>query len=60
LIRVFENGKKETVFRNANEVEDIVCNFWIEATFGEVQLVFHKWTRRLEWVGKYKGEYVPE
>jgi hypothetical protein len=44
----------------ADEVEDFVCHLWNEVTLDEVQLVFHKWMRRLEWVRRHDGEYVPE
>jgi hypothetical protein len=47
---------EETVFRNADEVEAFVCNCWSEVTLDEVQLVFHKWMRRLEWVCEHDGE----
>jgi hypothetical protein len=50
---------KETVFRNADEVKDFVCNIWGEVILDEMQLVFHEWMRRLECVCEHDGEYVP-
>jgi hypothetical protein len=48
LLGVLKNGMKEDVFRNADEAEDFVCDFWSEAALDEVQLVFNEWMRRLE------------
>jgi hypothetical protein len=50
----------ETVFRNADEIDDFVCNFRSEAALGKVHLGFHEWMRQLEWVCEHDGEYVPE
>jgi hypothetical protein len=50
----------EKGFRNANEFDDFVCNIWSEVTLEEVQLVFHEWMRRLEWVSQHDREYVRE
>jgi hypothetical protein len=47
---------KENVFRNADEIEDFVCNCWSEVTFDEVQLVLHERMRRLEWVCEHGPE----
>jgi hypothetical protein len=39
---------KRNGFRNADEVDDFVCNFWSEMNLDEVQLAFHEWTRPLK------------
>jgi hypothetical protein len=60
LFGVLKNRKKETVFGNAGDVEDIICNSWSEVTLDEVQLAFHEWTRRFEQVCELDAGYVPE
>jgi hypothetical protein len=60
LFGVLKNRIKETVFRNADEVEDFVCNSWSAVTLDEVQLAFQKWRRRLKSACEHDGEYLPE
>jgi hypothetical protein len=57
---VLKNQMKETVFRNVDEVEDFVCNFWSEVTSEKVQLVLRESMGGLEWVCEHDGEYVLE
>jgi hypothetical protein len=57
---VLKSPMKETVVRNPDEVEEIVCHFWTEATLDEVRLVFQEWMRRLDWVYQHHGKAVPE
>jgi hexokinase len=40
LLGVVKNRMKVNQFKNVNEVEDSVRNFWIKATLEEAQLVF--------------------
>jgi hypothetical protein len=42
LFGLLRNGIKENVFRNANEVEDFICNVWSEMTLDKAPLVFHE------------------
>jgi hypothetical protein len=51
---------KENVLRNVDEVTDFACSFWSQVTLDEVQLVWHKWPRGLEWGREHAGELVPE
>jgi hypothetical protein len=46
------------VFRNADDVEDFVCNFWSGVTWDEAQMVFHKWMRRVKSVCEHDGGHV--
>jgi hypothetical protein len=46
---------KETVFRNADEHEDFVCNSESGVTLGEGRLVFHEWTKLVERVCEHDG-----
>jgi hypothetical protein len=47
------------VFRNADEVEYVVCSSRSDVTSDEVQLVFHAWTRRLKWLSERRGDSGP-
>jgi hypothetical protein len=51
---------KETVFGNADGVEDFVCNLWSEVTLDEMHPVLQEWMRPLEWLCEQVGEYCTE
>jgi transposase len=42
LFVVLKNRMKENGLRNADEVDDSVCNFWSAMTLKDVQLVFRE------------------
>jgi hypothetical protein len=51
---------KDREFNRSNEIEDTISKVWDQATFSEVQSVFHNWMSHLAWVINKWGEYIIE